>query len=113
MLLSHCRNFKFLNTCEIKLFFWLRIPPPPSRGPQRVRGSAPGASDFACPSVPDIPVQQPEQRDSSPPLRNPEHVATTEPMCSTAIRPTDCGALATEKDVMTSSLDCVLWDVRN
>lgn len=77
-------------------FFWSGLFGPP-RGPQGVRGSALGASDFACPTVPDIPVQQPEQRGSSPSLRNPEHVATTEPMCSTTIRPTDCGAWQQKK----------------
>lgn len=69
----------------------------PPLGPAGVRRPAPGACDFACSTVPDIPVQQPEQRDSSPSLRNPEHVATTEPMCSTAIRPTDCGAWQQKK----------------
>lgn len=84
------------------------------QGLQGVPGAALGASDSACSSVPDIPVQQPEQRDSSPSLRNTEHVATTEPMCSTVIRPTDCGAWQQKKkDVMTSSPHCVLWDVRN
>ena len=74
-------------------FFFFFAPAP--RGPLRrgVRGSAPGASDSSRPpSVPDIPVQQPEQRGSSPPRTEPEHVATTEPMCSAAIRPTDRGA---------------------
>ncbi|KAK5602199.1 hypothetical protein CRENBAI_015335 [Crenichthys baileyi] len=65
-------------------------------------------------TVPDIPVQQPERLGSSPPLRDPEHVATTEPMCSTS-DPSypDRGAWQHERDVMTSTPDCVLWDVRN
>lgn len=42
-------------------------------------------------------ARQPEQRDSSPSLTDPEHVAATEPMCSTTIRPTDCGAWQQKK----------------
>lgn len=58
-----------------------------------LRGSAPGARDCArSVAVPEIPVQQPEQRDSSPALGKAEHVATTEPMRCTAVRPTDRGA---------------------
>ncbi|MEQ2294963.1 hypothetical protein AMECASPLE_009236 [Ameca splendens] len=86
--------------------------------PQRDRGSTGPPSGtllgLAPRTVPDIPVQQPERRGSSPPLRDPEHVATTEPMCSTS-DPSypDRGAWQHERDVMTSTPYCVLWDVRN
>lgn len=93
--LSHWFNFKyiyiFFNTSEIKIFF------SSSCTPSGISGGSVDRSDFDCPTVPDIPVQQPEQRDSAPSLRNPEHVATTEPMCSTTIRPTDCGAWQQKK----------------
>lgn len=91
------------------------LPPDPPIGRSRVSGPLSGTLLGLAPrTVPDIPVQQPERRGSSPPLRDPEHVATTEPMCSTS-DPSypDRGAWQQEKDVMTSTPDCVLWDVRN
>ncbi|CAB1448064.1 unnamed protein product [Pleuronectes platessa] len=69
----------------------------PPQGPPGPAESAPGAPDSTRPAVPEIPAQQPEQRGSSPSLRNPEHVATTEPTRSSAIRPTDRGAWQQKK----------------